>query len=334
MRCPEVLLPLGCAAALLLQLGLVLRSYVSPTLTLPTVEHRALKDIGFPLIFKICVDPSFNKTAVNESGYGGVVWEYVIGQSLFNGSILGWAGHTASGGVQGTVEELLARVRGHMPQDVVRGVTMTHVDNDVTWITWDIGQCTRVASTGVNCSQGLDQHLYLKAVNFPHNCYTLDLTTHVDVQEKGLMELGIMFKDIENSTVTIKIEGITMSENTIIKSNAFYSESITLKDKTTQEYAIQIEKNVFMENHPTKICRNYPNSEFISYSQCVDQELQRTVSGLFPGLVPIWLAEDLKDVTTHAAFAKEGDPRRNKQPLGRRDTRLEVAVCGSDQFGS
>jgi hypothetical protein len=55
---------------------------------------------------------------------------------------------------------------------------------------------------------------------------------------KGLKGLSVLFKNEENVTVTIKIEGITMSGNKMIKANAFYTESIIMKGRKGQKYAI------------------------------------------------------------------------------------------------
>ena len=34
------------------------------------MEERRLQDIEFPLVFKICIAPGFNDTAIAEAGFG------------------------------------------------------------------------------------------------------------------------------------------------------------------------------------------------------------------------------------------------------------------------
>jgi hypothetical protein len=64
------------------------------------------------------------------------------------------------------------------------------------------------------------------------------------------------------------------------------------------KYNLKIEKNVFVEEDSTKRCMNYPNAKFASYSNCTDKELKDKMASTYPGLVPIWLADDVDQVTT------------------------------------
>jgi hypothetical protein len=72
------------------------------------------------------------------------------------------------------------------------------------------------------------------------------------------------------------------------------------------KYAIRIGKNVFMEEDTMKKCRNYPNAEFTNYSQCVETRKNEAIAALFPGLVPVWMAENMEEVTDNAVFSEEG----------------------------
>ena len=88
-----ILANIACTAILTFQLGHVLEGYIKPTITRTWEEDVPLEDIDFPLVIKICVVPGFNQTALYEVGYydaGG----YFLGQSRFNESVIGWAGHT------------------------------------------------------------------------------------------------------------------------------------------------------------------------------------------------------------------------------------------------
>jgi hypothetical protein len=54
-------------------------------------------------------------------------------------------------------------------------------------------------------------------------------------------------------------------------------------------------QNVYLEEDKTKNCQVYPNDEFLSYSACDDHFLQ---SSLPPGLIPLWLKDNMDQVTT------------------------------------
>ena len=55
---------------------------------------------------------------------------------------------------------------------------------------------------------------------------------------------------------------------------------------------------MFIEGEPGTTCRNYPNSDFISYRECDDHYMRRKVNNATPGLVPLWMTGDLSKVTT------------------------------------
>ena len=64
-------------------------------------------------------------------------------------------------------------------------------------------------------------------------------------------------------------------------------------------FVVNLKKNVFVEEDPTKNCRNYPNPEYASYRDCDDRWMKDTVARLAPGLLPIWLADNTDNVSIH-----------------------------------
>ena len=64
---------------------------------------------------------------------------------------------------------------------------------------------------------------------------------------------------------------------------------------TQQAVVVQLRQHVYIEKDQTKNCQVYPNDKFLSYSACDDNFLQ---SSLPPGLVPIWLTDNMDQVTT------------------------------------
>ena len=53
-----VLLHLVCCLAVSIQVVLVLQEFVNPQTTNSEIKEIHLQDLDFPLLFKICVDPS------------------------------------------------------------------------------------------------------------------------------------------------------------------------------------------------------------------------------------------------------------------------------------
>ena len=59
-------------------------------------------------------------------------------------------------------------------------------------------------------------------------------------------------------------------------------------------------ENIYDENDATKKCRNYPNPDFHSYKDCDDHFMKDYISSFDPPvLIPIWLTDDMGNVTKH-----------------------------------
>jgi hypothetical protein len=219
-------------------------------------------------------------------GYGDS-WGYMMGQSRFNTSLFGWAGHTNTSGVLASVAEVLDMVRSHTPSDVMLWIAFETVTEE--WIYLPI------------------ELIYLKSINYPHNCYTLDLTDNSDVREKGIKILMFQFHDMKNNSVEIKVEGSTLTSNIFITENAYFSTGDAIKMNVKGVlYGVQVEKNVFVEEDPTKSCRTYPIPDYRSYSDCVDSRVKDALSLYFPGLVPVWMAGNGEKVTTKHVVSEKG----------------------------
>ena len=91
-----ILLNIGCLVAFTIQISLLTYNQVNPTQTVTSTVRKNLSDMDFPVLFKICIKPGFNTTALKEVGYAGE-WEYFAGISRYNSSLVGWAGHGEDG---------------------------------------------------------------------------------------------------------------------------------------------------------------------------------------------------------------------------------------------
>lgn len=74
------------------------------------ITEKQLKNLQFPIMFKICMKPGFNTTALKEEGYAGIS-EYFLGRSRFNSSVYGWAGHSNTSEARSTVDDVYQKVQ-------------------------------------------------------------------------------------------------------------------------------------------------------------------------------------------------------------------------------
>ena len=66
----------------------------------------------------------------------------------------------------------------------------------------------------------------------------------------------------------------------------------------TMAYIVEISRNVFVEEDPSKRCTNYPTTVFQSYKECDDWFMRSLLSKVSPDLIPIWLTDDMGNVST------------------------------------
>ena len=79
---------------------------------------------------------------------------------------------------------------------------------------------------------------------------------------------------------------------------------ISVTPGRVNKYAVEISKNVYLEEDKSKKCRDYPNSEYASYMECDDQFLKDKCERV--ELAPIWLVDDFSQATTKAEVNHSG----------------------------
>ena len=65
--------------------------------------EKKLKDMTFPVVFKICFDNEFETEKMMSVGYDRI-WDFYRGRSRYNESLYGWNGHTEDGSTLGSEE--------------------------------------------------------------------------------------------------------------------------------------------------------------------------------------------------------------------------------------
>ena len=208
-----------CLIAFIVQFGNILHGYISPEQTNIRVSEQNMAT--FPLVLKICFSPGVNESAIEEAGYAGI-WDYFHGLSKYNRSIVGWGGHTNTSGVRGEVKELVEKVQLHTVREVIERIRVYSMDND--WF--------NIILTSVS----------LWRMNYPFNCFTLDLTNNTEVKEKGIRKIRIQFPMIQNTSVSILPQGKDWACNREINSNQFFSSgaNINLENLGEMKYLICI----------------------------------------------------------------------------------------------
>ena len=205
MHCPKImfwrLIDLACILAALLQLGFIIEGFIQPTLLNTSVKEVDLREMDFPIDIKICAQPGFNMTALNEMGYGHISG-YFFGRSQFNSSIIGWAGHTENFEVRGSVEEVFNAVRNHRIEDIIERSNVQ-------------------LSSGKYQDVSMQQFQPAARVNYPQNCFRLNVTFMNDMQQEGIRTLWIDFNTTKTEKVQVDFHGGSLIANREIYDDAF-----------------------------------------------------------------------------------------------------------------
>ena len=251
------------------------------------METRSIQDEDFPLIFKICVQPAFNKTAIEETGYGHI-FKYFQGRSStrFNKSVFGWAGHTEDSGTYGTVEEVYRKVSNYAPEDVIEKISLD----------FETGARLFLNHT----------HVHLVRVNFPLNCFSLNLTKNPEVKNNQIKTLEFRFNGKKNITsIQINAVGRHLISHRDLFHSSFYSSGDALISDPgyMKKYGIEISENVYVEEDVSKHCREYPNEEYESFADCDNQYVRNVCKK--HNINPIWLTDDFTNVTVQRFLSGE-----------------------------
>ena len=112
-----------------------------------------------------------------------------------------------------------------------------------------------------------------------------------------------------NVTVELKLQGQNLAASRAIQDHLFFhtGDEIIMKPGKIPNFRVKIKKRVQIEGEPGNTCRNYPNSDFESYRKCDQQFTKTTVDKIAPGLMPLWMTEDLSQVTSHPVAALLND---------------------------
>ena len=215
------------------------------------VNNVQLKNMEFPLDSKICVRPLLNRTALQNFGYD-ILPNYANGANS-NWSLIGWGGHNNESGSVTTAEEVLKVAQMNVTADILTSVY--------------------IRLHGSKGSENVIDQITLDRINWLEECHVLNLTNIGEKKLDGIEELVIFVNQtdrliLNNVTIELKVGGKTLAARREIMEHQFrHSGPDMILDKWSV-YLMRIKKNVFVEEDPSKNCRNYPNPNFASYKEC------------------------------------------------------------------
>ena len=197
-----------CFVAFSIQLTSVITGFLDRTQTNINKHEEDLLGKNFPIMIKICINPGFNDTAIIEAGYKNI-FDFFVGRSKYNKSVYGWAGHTKDGGVVDSVKNIKEAVTLHTAQNVLNSINI-----------WSI--------TAEDFNINLDL-VRIGLMNYPYNCFTLDLSNNTMVKKKGIRQIFFYFPLLENYSAQIYLQGKSLACNREIKSHKFFSSGPDIK---------------------------------------------------------------------------------------------------------
>ena len=114
----------------------------------------------------------------------------------------------------------------------------------------------------------------------------------------------VLVLSLQNRSLEVLVQGKELNAWRQISYNSFFSsgDSINPNPGAWNIYSIKIKQNHFLEEDPAQECRNYPNSDFESYKDCDDEMSKRHLANKTPGVVPVWLTDDMESVSTNVRF--------------------------------
>ena len=104
---------------------------------------------------------------------------------------------------------MIRKVTLHKPEQLISDIRVWSMAN--TWI--DISM----------------DSVRLWRLNYPYNCYTLNLSKNDEVQEKGVKQVFFTFPLMENTSMELLLKGASMICNREIKNHKFYSSGADIK---------------------------------------------------------------------------------------------------------
>ena len=116
----------------------------------------------------------------------------------------------------------------------------------------------------------------------------------------------LLLQKLQRKEVQILVQGRGIETSRDVYDNMLLASGDYIKTKPGKryKYVLKINQKVFVEEDKSKNCRNYPNEDFESYAACDDRYMKSLCDAA--GLSPIWLADDITEVTVQTPAHSKG----------------------------
>ena len=259
----------------------ILNTHLYPLYPDVHVYKANLKDIDFPLSFKICVfDLASNSDAKYQRWGYKRQWDFYLGKSMFNESLHGWNGHGPNGTTLGSTEDMLKNISNNW-DDIVERI-----------------EVDKVVENGTKISSKLKPRWTLDLL---HQCQILDLAE--ENERMALVQMLITFKPHDDLGISISILDKKTKTRRTVKSllthyNGHDFKRSHLYDPRYIQAMLKISQTVSSSRENAvheHVCQHYPNDEYNSFGDCDEEFVYQRAKNV--GLMPFWASKSFDEVT-------------------------------------
>ena len=114
-------------------------------------------------------------------------------------------------------------------------------------------------------------------VNYYDNCIALDFLKHDIIRKEGISSIWIDMIGKYNSSLmaveVIPLDRSLLTDRTLKSNRLFYNGPNIVMEKgvptgTYDDYILELNQDKYVENDPSKNCRNYPHQDYDNYNDC------------------------------------------------------------------
>ena len=264
------------------------------------VYERAIKDVQFPILFKICGKESkHGSMRFRNLGYVNNV-EFFGGISRFskNKTVVGWNGHTENGSTIGPLEGITLVIETTESNLTIysKGI-LRNISFDWNNIINNI-KVSSSLSYDFEVLNGSD--LVLSPVpSFP-NCKTIDIHKHFP-KMIAPKQIFIKLNKIKNLGVDLYILDKHFASKRLLKSEflAYSGPTLShnnLKRPAKKRYTLKMTQIKDAAEDDSNGCQDYPNEKYQTFSDCDAEFVYEQMLG--EGVMPFWATDNLDEVTS------------------------------------
>ena len=269
--------------------------YLNANPRLPNIikYKKDIEDIEFPISFILCINPK--KNGVEKMKTFGYLdeWSFFFGKSMFNDSIIGWAGHSKNGSIYETAEGNQNLIFQYLK--ILNSELLKDVSYDWSSI---------VANISLISNLDKDKSISGKAIKwslvplFP-NCQSIDLLDYFEINSPFLVLF--FFHEFQDMGISLYIQERNRAVKRTLQSNlmAYSGPQVKINDMSVGQeirVMIKISQEIDSEKDVRAKCKIYPNKIYKNFNECDEDFVFHEVNKIL-NITPFWSTKDLKSVT-------------------------------------